>query len=64
MTAADAASAPKAKKWVPVKAPKCSSCDKSVYKVEELVADEKVFHKTCFKCEHCNTTLMLGNYAS
>ena len=40
-------------------------CDKSrVPQSSELVADEKVFHKTCFKCEHCNTTLMLGNYVS
>ena len=44
--------------------PKCVVCDKSVYEIEKLVADERVFHKTCFKCGHCSKTLSLGNYAS
>ena len=47
-----------------VASPKCVVCDKSVYEIEKLVADERVFHKTCFKCGHCSKTLSLGNYAS
>jgi len=44
---------------------KCVTCGKSVYPMEMLKADEKVFHKTgCFKCSHCNSTLKLGNYAA
>ena len=51
-------------RWQPVASPKCVVCDKSVYEIEKLVADERVFHKTCFKCGHCSKTLSLGNYAS
>jgi len=32
--------------------------------MEKMVADKKVFHKTCMKCAHCNKTLSLGNFAS
>ena len=51
-------------RWQPVASPKCVVCAKSVYEIEKLVADERVFHKTCFKCGHCSKTLSLGNYAS
>jgi len=43
---------------------KCQVCEKTVYPMESLVADEKVFHKGCFKCSHCNGQIKLGNYAS
>jgi len=43
---------------------KCQVCEKTVYPMEQLVADEKVFHKTCFKCSHCGGGIKLGNYAS
>lgn len=42
----------------------CVVCQKAVYLTEKLVADEAIFHKTCFKCCHCSKTLSLGNYAS
>jgi len=44
--------------------PKCNQCGKSVYKMEELVADNIIFHKSCFRCKHCNSVLKLGSYAS
>lgn len=47
-----------------VKTEKCTVCAKSVYAQERLSADEKVFHKACFKCSECKKTLALGNYAS
>jgi hypothetical protein len=32
-------------------ADKCVACGKTVYPLESLVADSRVFHKLCFKCE-------------
>eukprot|EP01098_Paradermamoeba_levis_P000777 TRINITY_DN1090_c0_g1_i1.p1 TRINITY_DN1090_c0_g1~~TRINITY_DN1090_c0_g1_i1.p1 ORF type:complete len:114 (-),score=33.05 TRINITY_DN1090_c0_g1_i1:150-491(-) len=43
---------------------KCLVCAKRAYATEILKADDKVFHKTCFRCTHCNNLLKLGSYAS
>ncbi|EDO50008.1 predicted protein [Nematostella vectensis] len=43
---------------------KCEVCNKTVYPMERLAADKKVYHKFCFKCNECNNTLRLGNYAA
>jgi len=43
---------------------KCITCGKTVYATEKIVADDKVFHKQCLRCSHCNCQLKLGNYAS
>jgi len=43
---------------------KCCTCGKIVYLTEKLVVDEKVYHRACIKCSHCNCVLKLGNYAS
>ena len=46
----ETSAAPKTKpRWQPVPASKCVGCSKAVYENEKLVADERVFHKTCFK---------------
>ncbi|XP_031650436.1 LIM domain and actin-binding protein 1 isoform X3 [Oncorhynchus kisutch] len=42
----------------------CVSCQKTVYPLERLVANQQVYHNTCFRCSHCNTKLSLGTYAS
>ncbi|KAF7668049.1 hypothetical protein LDENG_00034950 [Lucifuga dentata] len=42
----------------------CVSCTKTVYPLERLVANQHVYHTTCFRCSYCNTKLSLGNYAS
>uniref|UniRef100_A0A2K6UQ93 Xin actin binding repeat containing 2 n=1 Tax=Saimiri boliviensis boliviensis TaxID=39432 RepID=A0A2K6UQ93_SAIBB len=42
----------------------CILCQKTVYPMECLVADKQNFHKSCFRCHHCNSKLSLGNYAS
>lgn len=36
---------------------KCKACDKTVYLVEQLTADGVVYHKSCFRCNHCKGTL-------
>ncbi|GMH16814.1 hypothetical protein Nepgr_018655 [Nepenthes gracilis] len=43
---------------------KCKACEKTVYLVDELTADGKVFHKSCFRCHHCRRTLKLSNFSS
>ncbi|KAK6945974.1 Zinc finger, LIM-type [Dillenia turbinata] len=45
-------------------AQKCTACDKTVYLVEQLIADKRVYHKACFRCHHCQGTLKLGNFNS
>jgi len=47
-----------------VKKETCSVCDKTVYPTEQLKADSKTYHKSCFRCEHCQGTLKLGSFAS
>uniref|UniRef100_UPI00398F6F5F F-actin-monooxygenase mical2b isoform X5 n=1 Tax=Pristiophorus japonicus TaxID=55135 RepID=UPI00398F6F5F len=41
----------------------CYFCNKRVYVMERLSADGKFFHRECFKCEFCATTLRIGAYA-
>ena len=36
---------------------KCCVCEKTVYAMEKIEADKKVYHKLCFKCTSCNCTL-------
>ncbi|OEL35864.1 LIM domain-containing protein WLIM1, partial [Dichanthelium oligosanthes] len=43
---------------------KCTACDKTVYLVDKLTADNRVYHKACFRCHHCKGTLKLANYNS
>nr|XP_042705361.1 F-actin-monooxygenase MICAL3 isoform X17 [Chrysemys picta bellii] len=41
----------------------CYFCRKRVYVMERLSAEGKFFHRSCFKCEYCATTLRLSCYA-
>ncbi|XP_039665536.1 protein-methionine sulfoxide oxidase mical3a isoform X5 [Perca fluviatilis] len=41
----------------------CFFCRKRVYVMERLSAEGKFFHRSCFKCEYCGTTLRLSSYA-
>lgn len=45
-------------------APKCHFCGKSVYAMEKGEADGMVFHKNCFRCEHCKQVVKIGSYAA
>lgn len=42
---------------------KCHSCDKSVYLVERVCAEGLFFHRECFQCSTCNSTLRQGAHA-
>eukprot|EP00899_Mesostigma_viride_P017886 jgi/Mesvir1/26099/Mv06818-RA.1 len=43
---------------------KCVICEKTVYHVELITANGVPYHKTCFRCTHCNNLLKLGNFAA
>ncbi|XP_034388984.1 LIM domain and actin-binding protein 1-like [Cyclopterus lumpus] len=56
---------PKAsRKFSPPVKETCIACRKTVYPLERLMALQHVYHKSCFRCVHCNTKLSLGSYAS
>ncbi|XP_062255448.1 LIM domain and actin-binding protein 1-like isoform X2 [Platichthys flesus] len=52
------------RKFCPPAREECFACSKTVYPLERLVSQKHVYHKSCFRCVHCSTTLSLGNYAS
>ncbi|XP_030533562.1 LIM domain-containing protein PLIM2b-like isoform X1 [Rhodamnia argentea] len=43
---------------------KCKACDKTVYVVDMLSIEGMPYHKTCFRCSHCNGYLVMSNYSS
>ncbi|XP_060051371.1 LIM domain and actin-binding protein 1 isoform X6 [Erinaceus europaeus] len=42
----------------------CVECQKTVYPMERLLANQQVFHISCFRCSYCNNKLSVGTYAS
>lgn len=42
-------------------APKCPTCQKSVYFNEQVLALDKAWHKRCLKCAQCSKVLDPGN---
>eukprot|EP01090_Pellita_catalonica_P016778 TRINITY_DN490_c0_g1_i1.p1 TRINITY_DN490_c0_g1~~TRINITY_DN490_c0_g1_i1.p1 ORF type:complete len:172 (+),score=32.52 TRINITY_DN490_c0_g1_i1:43-558(+) len=44
--------------------PKCAKCDKGVYALEKVDACDKIWHKACFRCKHCNGVLSLKAFAT
>ncbi len=41
---------------------KCKACEKTVYLVEQLTADGVIYHKSCFRCNHCKGTLKVSRW--
>uniref|UniRef100_A0ABM5G7E6 Molecule interacting with CasL protein 1 n=1 Tax=Pogona vitticeps TaxID=103695 RepID=A0ABM5G7E6_9SAUR len=41
----------------------CYICGEHVYIVERVSAEGRFFHRGCFQCHHCKTTLRLGDFA-
>nr|XP_015199772.1 PREDICTED: LIM domain and actin-binding protein 1 [Lepisosteus oculatus]XP_015199773.1 PREDICTED: LIM domain and actin-binding protein 1 [Lepisosteus oculatus]XP_015199774.1 PREDICTED: LIM domain and actin-binding protein 1 [Lepisosteus oculatus]XP_015199775.1 PREDICTED: LIM domain and actin-binding protein 1 [Lepisosteus oculatus]XP_015199776.1 PREDICTED: LIM domain and actin-binding protein 1 [Lepisosteus oculatus]XP_015199777.1 PREDICTED: LIM domain and actin-binding protein 1 [Lepisoste len=42
----------------------CVSCQKTVYPLERLIANQQIYHNACFRCSHCNSKLSLSTFAS
>jgi len=42
----------------------CPVCSKKVYPMEKIQIDGKLFHRNCFRCNHCKGQLKLGNFAA
>jgi hypothetical protein len=42
---------------------KCKVCTKTVYPMDQLSTDGVVFHRSCFKCQHCKSTLSVRSLA-
>jgi hypothetical protein len=36
---------------------KCVVCSKTVYPLEKITVSQKSFHRACFRCGECNSTL-------
>ena len=41
----------------------CYFCNKRVYLMERMSANGFFFHRTCFKCSHCNCQLKIGGFS-
>ncbi|KAM6984736.1 protein-methionine sulfoxide oxidase mical3b [Aplochiton taeniatus] len=41
----------------------CFFCRKRVYVMERLSAEGLFFHRSCFQCDYCSTTLRVASYA-
>ncbi|XP_070580726.1 MICAL-like protein 2 isoform X2 [Ptychodera flava] len=42
---------------------KCAACGKKVYLLERQVVDGKLYHRACFRCRECKSTLRPGTYS-
>ncbi|XP_041466845.1 LIM domain-containing protein 2-like isoform X2 [Lytechinus variegatus] len=42
----------------------CIVCNRRVYPMEKITADNVIYHKTCFRCAECKACLSLGKYAA
>lgn len=41
---------------------KCKACDKTVYVMDLMTLEGMPYHKSCFRCSHCNGTLVVSIY--
>ncbi|XP_029485958.2 protein-methionine sulfoxide oxidase mical3b-like isoform X2 [Oncorhynchus nerka] len=41
----------------------CFFCSKRVYVMERLSVEGLFFHRSCFQCDHCSSTIRLASYA-
>lgn len=43
---------------------KCGVCGKTVYPMEFIGANDRAFHKACFRCSVCKQALRIENMAT
>ncbi|CAL1548436.1 unnamed protein product [Lymnaea stagnalis] len=46
-----------------VQTEKCGACEKTVYAMERLEMNKRVYHKACFRCTQCKAVLTPKTFA-